>query len=222
MDTVGPVDSMDKSRETETVTKRVEELRRAVIYLLPICVGALVGCADPDQHSPTTPDSAATESANVGSAYPPPAQGTTVNDQTELPKWTYEQKDDPMGHGTVKSASVQSMNEFEFGDPYQGVQHATLTLRKHPRWGHDVILGIERGQFTLGTEGGDVSVRFDNHPSRTYHADVPSDGSTTYIFIQGFDRFASNLRKSERVYVEAPFYQEGAHTFKFDCEGFKW
>ena len=62
-------------------------------------------------------------------------------------RWNYEESPDKMGRGAIKQAYISSLNEIEFDFPYREPQRATLQLRKHPKYGNDVILSIERGQF---------------------------------------------------------------------------
>ncbi|MCI5049514.1 MAG: zinc-ribbon domain-containing protein, partial [Rickettsiales bacterium] len=58
-------------------------------------------------------------------------------------KWHYYQKVDEMTSKPVYYAEIKSRNRVNFDFPYQGLQRATLTLRTHPRWGKEVILGVE-------------------------------------------------------------------------------
>ncbi len=127
-----------------------------------------------------------------------------------------------MSNGTIKYALVKSMNALSFAAPYDGEQHATLTLRRHPRRGNDVELSIERGQFVLGVEGGSVNVRFDKGQTQKFRAAPPSDGGTTTIFLEGYSRFVKLARKSKQITIEAEFYQEGAPSLSFDSSGLQW
>lgn len=138
-------------------------------------------------------------------------------------KWDYYTEDDSIGNGTVKRAIVNSVNEIDFGFPYQGKQRGRLEIRTHPRYGKDVILAIDRGQFLCHTGGCSVTIQFDDEDYiYTYEATEPSSGSTTALFIRGYSPFLSHARKAQRVRVEAEFYQEGPRTFEFDVSGLKW
>lgn len=136
--------------------------------------------------------------------------------------WEYESKADEMGRGEIHYASVTSSNTVNFGFPYQGEQHATLMLRTHPKYGKDVILQIQRGQFLAGIDGCTVSVVFDNEKPMRIHANAPSDNSSDAIFINGYSTLISKLRKAKTVRIEAPFYQEGERVFSFQVDGLKW
>lgn len=137
-------------------------------------------------------------------------------------KWSYKESSDPMGRGTVKQADVNSINQVNFDFPYRGPQRGELTLRIHPKHGKDVILSIKKGQFVCGVSGCTVSVRFDQGKAQKYSAVEPADYSTTYLFLQGYDRFVAAAKKSKRVFIEAQFYQEGPQVFEFDIADLKW
>jgi len=137
-------------------------------------------------------------------------------------RWSYEDSADEMGRGRTKTASIRSMNEVEFGSPYHRPQRAWLALRIHPKYGRDVILSIERGQFLCRLEGCTVTVRFDKGKAQDYSAGEPADHRTTALFIRNYDRFVASAKKAKTVYIEAQFYQEGTRVFEFEVAGLKW
>lgn len=138
-------------------------------------------------------------------------------------RWNYQESKDKMGRGTIKQAYVYSENKLSFDFPYQGLQRATLQLRKHPKYGKDVILRIEQGQFLCSSYNGcRVYVRFDNAKPITYNATEPSDHDSTVIFIRNYNSFVSRAKKSEKVYIEAEFYREGTRVMEFSTEGLKF
>lgn len=143
--------------------------------------------------------------------------------ESNLPgsQWTYQHDEDAMKKGVVHEASVSSSNTVSFSFPYSGEQHATLTLRTHPRHGKDLILRIEKGQFLCPSyEGCNVLVRFDDHEPATFSAVGPADNSTEVIFIRNYSRFVEKMVKAKRVRISANVYQEGAPVFEFDVSGF--
>ena len=99
---------------------------------------------------------------------------------------------------------------------------ATLQLRLHPRYGKDVTIAIEKGQFLCGFRNCQVSVRFDSGKAQNFSAVEPADHSTTMLFIRGYDRFLASARKAKKVYIEALFYQQGTRVFEFDISGLNW
>lgn len=136
-------------------------------------------------------------------------------------QWRYHSSDDAMSGKSSRSASVESSNQFEFGFPYQGRQRATLTIRRHPRWGNDVIFRIERGQVLCSSyHNCRVNVRFDDGPPRRLSGNEPSDNSTETVFIPGYKDFVARLSRAKTVRVEVDIYQEGPLVAEFDVEGF--
>jgi hypothetical protein len=138
-------------------------------------------------------------------------------------KWNYQESKEKMGRGTIRNAYVKSINKLSFDFPYQGLQRATLQLRKHPKYGKDVIVSIGKGQFVCNSYSGcKVFVRFDSGKPIRYNATEPSDHSSTYIFIRNYKSFVSRAKKSKKIYIEAEFYQEGNRVMEFDSEGLKF
>ena len=136
--------------------------------------------------------------------------------------WHYQFGTDEMTGKKIWQVSVTSTNEVDFGFPYSGSQHGTLALRVHPRWGKDVFLYLERGQFLCGTEECTVLVRFDDGPPQRFNASEASDNSTEILFIRDYPRFVGRIKKAKHVAIEAQFFQEGSKVFQFDVAGLNW
>jgi hypothetical protein len=147
-----------------------------------------------------------------------PTQSTTL----PSPRWIYASEKDSLSKGKIDEASIQSSNTFEFGFPYGGAQHANLILRSHPRYGRDIIVTIERGQFNCGVSSCSVIVRFDDGEPSKYEAVRPEDHSTTTLFLRGYDRFLARLKKAKTVRIGATFFHQGTETLHFDVEGLAW
>jgi len=135
--------------------------------------------------------------------------------------WRYFGATDPMSGIKEWGASTESLNILNFDRPYQGDQRATLTLRKHPRFGNNVILQLERGQFLVGPAGVQVAVRFDQGPLINFGADAQVDHNTTTLFIGSYEKFVESLRKAKLVRIAAPVYQEGSPVLEFNVAGFE-
>lgn len=146
---------------------------------------------------------------------------TNVREREKVSAWQYSEGVDSMTGKITATASLRSTNSFEFGFPYSGAQHAALTLRKHPRYGNDIILSIEQGQFMPGIDGVAVLVRFDEDRPVRFWAVGPADHGTTTLFIGSYARFVSALRKAERVQISTKVYQEGEPVFNFYCAGLR-
>ncbi len=143
---------------------------------------------------------------------------TKVGDKRS--EWKYDNKQDEMSQETMKMAYIKSANKLNFGSPYNGSQSATLSLRKHPRHGNNIMLQIEKGQFLCNRSNGcTLLVRFDNNPPVRYTAVEPSDHSSTLLFIKNYVGFVAKTKKSKKIYIEATFYQEGSQMMEFNSEG---
>lgn len=164
-----------------------------------------------DTSSPPTSPSSASTAQTVPTPEPKPPGS----------QWSYHQGDDAMGKGAIYQAQVSSSNTVDFDFPYSGAQHATLTLRSHPRYGRDIIFSIEKGQFLCRSyEDCTVLVRFDDEQAVNYTAVGAADNSTETIFIRNYSRFVEKMLKAKRVRIAANIYQQGAPVFEFDVSGF--
>lgn len=139
----------------------------------------------------------------------------------QSPAWIYYGEEDPMAAKASRIAQVVSTNKFELNFPYQGAQHAALTLRNHPRYGKDLMLMIEKGQFICRSYNGcSVLTRFDDGTPQQFSAVGPDDMSTTVLFIKNYERFLSNMTKANRVRISASIFHHGDFVFEFDVSGF--
>ena len=207
-------------------------------FLLTVfVVGVLVSMfaeQQAEQHKTEEANRAAAEAARVATLTPEKraaeerqrasAQARAMEDEQRRLGllWTYSRQIDEMSKGTIKSASVDSINTVDFAFPYNGVQRASLELRNHPRYGKDVILSLEHAQFLCRVDECTVSVRFDGGRPQSYNAAEPSDHSTNTLFIRNYDRFHAGAYKAKKVFIEAQFYQQGPHVFEFSVDGLKW
>lgn len=136
-------------------------------------------------------------------------------------KWRYSSDTDPMASRPSRTASIESENTVEFGFPYDGPQHATLTLRNHPSYGLDVILQIREGQILCPSyDDCSLRIRFDDGSVERFTAAGPADNSSTTVFIRNYSRFMQRMRNAKVVRIQIPVYQEGAPTFEFRVGGF--
>ncbi|MCE1274686.1 MAG: hypothetical protein LWW75_09225 [Chlorobiales bacterium] len=148
------------------------------------------------------------------------ANTSTPAETMYTPSWNYSVSTDKMSSKDVRLASVESSNTVSFDFPYQGEQRARLQLRRHPRFGNDVMLLVQRGQFHIGYNGTPVLVRFDDSAATRFTAYDSDDQDKTVIFIDGYKRFTEKMKGASIVRIEAPFYQEGNRVFEFDVSKF--
>lgn len=136
-------------------------------------------------------------------------------------QWNYSASDDEMTGKASHAASVESENTVQFSFPYNGAQRGTLTLRRHPRFGNNVIFSIQKGQLLCSSyDGCSVLVRFDEQEPTPYSASPPSDNSTETLFIRNYEGFVAKLSTASRVRISPKVYQEGNVVFAFDVSNF--
>lgn len=138
------------------------------------------------------------------------------------PEWDYDNSKDTVSGKDIKRAVVHSNNSFEMDFPYQGGTTGSLIIRKHPRYGKDVIFSINKGQLLCDIGGCQVSVRFDDKKPYKVHVNEPEDHSNTVLFLSGYDKLVKEIKNSKKMIVEATFYQNGAKAFEFDVSNFKF
>jgi len=216
-------------------TKRMNFFKKIVYAFIALIILSIFICQCGSDSPPASPSTPKAKEATQTSELTPEKQAEEQKrkEQEEAARqeqealalglrWQYDEFPDKMGRGIVKTAIVRSLNEVNFDFPYIGPQRATLHLRIHPRYGKDVIITIERGQFLCDIYNSQVAVRFDNGKAQNFKAVEPADNSTTALFIRGYDKFLSGARKAKKVYIEAQFFQQGTRVFEFDISGLKW
>jgi hypothetical protein len=167
----------------------------------------------------STPPTPPTSASSVN----PPAQTPSAPEPKEKrPQWFYKTVEEEMGRGKVTTATIISENSLRFGFPYEGEQWPHLVLRSHPKFGKDILVNIDRGQFLCRYDDCHVYVRFDNEKPQRFNASGPSDHSSTTLFISDFSRFLKGVRKADKTYIEAEFYNNGQRVIEFDTAGLKW
>lgn len=150
-----------------------------------------------------------------------PRTPTAATSTRPASKWSYSEDVDQMRGTTARYASVTSEIKLSFGFPYKG-GNATLTLRRRPEDGLNIILEV-KGQFLCSSFRNDrVAVKFDDGPIQRFGCSEPSDARTGELFINGENRFVAKLKKARTVIIEAEFYQEGRRQMQFDVAGLDW
>lgn len=134
--------------------------------------------------------------------------------------WEQVRSQDPMSGKESISYTAVSTNEEQFSFPYGGGTSAVVTVRKHPRYGRDVIVRITKGQILCRRDDCPVLVRFDDRPPMKFSGVEASDNDPSVVFIEGFRRFASELKRAKRMRVSFPVYHQGIPVFEFDVSGF--
>jgi hypothetical protein len=148
-------------------------------------------------------------------------QGVVVldpNREYTPPKaWNVYTRDDDMSGKEIVFADSQSLNKNNLHWPYGAGISGELTLRKHPRHGKSVLISIDEGQILCPSyDGCSVLIRFDDRPPIRFSAGKPSDGSSTTLFIHGYEQIVKEIKKSRTMRIELPLYQDGNKSWVFD------
>lgn len=195
-------------------TAKVLVIAAALIAVFVLMVRFLISSPKTEATGVAGIDTAAVSAALDTSSLPAPPPGPPPT------KWSYYENDDAMD-GKYYTASIDADDLLNFDFPYSGGSTATVTIRKK-RGGTDVYLRVSKGQFNSTYDGGRVRVKFDNGPTETYSFVGASDGSSDIIFFEGVKRLVAKMKRSERMIVEAEFYNNGLRKMTFQTEGLKW
>lgn len=138
-------------------------------------------------------------------------------------KWQYSQKKDEMTGKTNYYAMLMSDNYTRFSFPYNNYRiNMRICVRKHSRYGTDVLIEVPEGQFMTDYDGTYISVKFDDGKVKSYLCNEPEDMTSTALFISNSKGFIKKLKSSKVCRISAGFYREGSPTFIFKTEGLKW
>lgn len=133
--------------------------------------------------------------------------------------WQLEVEKDAMTGKEEKSATVRSPEIHDIGFPY-GRVGARLIVRKHPRFGRDVIFYATGGQIPCRSyDPCSVLVKFDDEKPMRFDGANPSDGSSNVVFVRGYDKFVTKASRAKRVMIEVEFWKGGSRHYSFDVSG---
>jgi DNA-directed RNA polymerase subunit RPC12/RpoP len=224
--------SNEVSSEAKTCPKcgaKVKKPTSLVVKILAALFGIGILVSLFARHETSNPSGSTAPQATQTAAAPQaeqPAAAAPQTVQTPAPPkspWEYSTKKDDMSGKDIAYAETSSLNTEDLHFPYGPGIGATLFLRKHPRSGKDALVRIDKGQILCRSyESCSIMIRFDDRPAAGYSARGPSDGSTEVVFIDNYPKFFAELKRSKRVLVELPLYQDGNRTWKFNVDGLTW
>jgi len=147
-----------------------------------------------------------------------PALTAKAEDERTNAAWSYSNDEDGMSGKRIEYAAVRSENTLSLDFPYQGTQYGTLAVRRHPKWGNEVIVSIEKGQILCSSYECPVRIRFDDAQPVTYNGNEPADNSSETVFLPY--SIAKKLQSAKRVKIEMNFYHNGVQVLEFNVKGF--
>jgi hypothetical protein len=130
--------------------------------------------------------------------------------------WDYSTENDEMDSSKSKFAQITSDNSLSLAFPYQGENRGKLWVRQRKQDGLRVIFEIQKGQLICTSYNGcQIAIRFDEAQPITFYASVPSDHSSTALFINNPSRFVQLAKKAKQIRVAATVYQAGTQVLTF-------
>jgi hypothetical protein len=134
--------------------------------------------------------------------------------------WEYDSTENKMGE-KVKFARVSASELVFFDFPYSGGSTGAITIRKK-RGDLDIYFTISRGQIDTDIDETYIRVKFDNEKPVNYSMSEADDGSSDILFFNNKSSLLKKIRKSKRMVVEVPFYQNGVKQFEFRIRNLNW
>jgi hypothetical protein len=192
----------------------------AAIVLLVVAAIAL----PPSQQVPGAADLNVTDPmTSVDTADPLNELGIAPSPATPEQPWSYSTDEDKVRGGTSYFARTTSTNSVNLDAPYDGGSTLSLTVRKSPANGTDVIVRLSSGQLMCPSyEGCYGTVRFDNGAAQRVNFSGASDNSSDTVFVDDAENFIAQLKKAKKAILEIEIYQAGRPQFEFDVRGLKW
>jgi hypothetical protein len=130
--------------------------------------------------------------------------------------WKYSEETDPMTSKTTTHAMLRSNNSLNLDSPYSGINHAVLIVRKHPRYGTNVIFKIDQGQLMCSEISGcPIKVRFDDGAPMNFTGTEPADNDPSIVFINEKQRFMTAAAKAKNILVQMNIFHNGAPVLEF-------
>ncbi len=149
------------------------------------------------------------------------AGGDQASAQTA--RWIYSEDVDKVRGATSYYARSTSTNTIHLNPPYDPDTSMTLTVRRAPAYGTDVVLTISSGQMMCPSyEGCSGTVSFDGGAPQRISFSGPADNSSDTIFVDGAPSFIAKLKKAKILVIEKTLYEAGDAQFEFDVQGLKW
>jgi hypothetical protein len=183
----------------------------------------LIGITAPEPTKPLIEPS----STNVAEKAPAPTTSGNASPKASSPivsdgEWEYSEQKDEMRGAVSRFAELQAQNTIQLDFPY-GKQRGQILVRQSPQFGFDLLVGVPSGQIMCHSfSNGHINVKFDDGPIQRFGCQDASDGTSNMVFVQNARGFLAKLKKSQRVVVEAEFFQNGMQQMTFNSAGLKW
>jgi Superinfection immunity protein len=163
----------------------------------------------------------------IAASVAPVAPQTTIAEPfstSNLPdgEWKFDEKNDEMRDEKTYFETVVSQNKLDFDFPYNGGSDITLVVRHGNTPEFELLLVVSKGIFDCKEYLQDtIAVKFDSRPVEKYKCGNSSIGNSNVLHIEDVAAFMYQLKTSNKLVVEAPFYQAGKRQVSFNISGYK-
>lgn len=134
--------------------------------------------------------------------------------------WEYRKETNPMGD-EQKFYSVSSTDLVYLDFPYEGGSSGTITIRKKNGRIDAIMFLISQGQIHTEVEGNYFRIRFDEEKPVNWSMSESATGSSDIMFFDNETALLNKIKKSKKVTLEVPFYNNGNQHFVFNTENLK-
>lgn len=130
--------------------------------------------------------------------------------------WAYDNDVDKMTGKESKTAWVRSENSLRLEFPYAGPNFGTLSVRRHPKYGTDVIVQIDKGQVLCRSfDPCSVMVRFDEAKPVRFTGLPAADHDSTVVFLQPAAKFIAQAKTAKKILVQLTLFRGGDQVLEF-------
>lgn len=130
--------------------------------------------------------------------------------------WQYDESADQMTGKKTITAVIESNNSLNLDRPYSGQNYGRIHVRRHPTYGLDVIVTVDKGQILCRAyDGCSVSVRFDDHQPMRFSGKSSADYNSKVVFLSNASRFIEGAKKARKIFVQLTMYQAGSPVLEF-------
>jgi hypothetical protein len=134
--------------------------------------------------------------------------------------WEYRKETNPMGE-EQKFYSVSSTDLVYLDFPYEGGSSGTITIRKKNGRIDAIMFLISQGQIHTEYEGNYFRIKFDEEKPVNWSMSESATGSSDIMFFDNESALLNKIKKSKKVTLEVPFYNNGNQHFVFNTQNLK-
>ncbi len=150
-----------------------------------------------------------------------PGSEPTNQRPARAPVWQRKSYADALTGKEAVLVEIESTNREVFDWPNDGGVVARFVVRRHPQYGVDAYITIDKGQLTCAYSDCRVAWRVDDKPIRNIEVSKPEDGSSNTYFLTNPSKLIKELQGAKRLIVQTSVFQEGTRAWDFSVAGFE-